>query len=94
MARWKPIKDWPRSDSSSKDLKHLTVWSYWPLCIGLRFTAAQVTSTQRLSRQKAVAEVHKWNPRKKQILKPEHIHIAWKQLADRGWIGQAASPKG
>ena len=42
----------------------------------------------------AVAEVHKWNPRKKQIFKSEHIHIAWEQLADLGWIGQAASPKG
>jgi hypothetical protein len=42
----------------------------------------------------AVAQVHEWNPRKRQIFKPEHIHIAWKQLADLGWIGQAASPKG
>lgn len=42
----------------------------------------------------AVVQVHEWNPRKKQIFKPEHIHIAWKQLSDLGWIGQATSPKG
>lgn len=42
----------------------------------------------------AVAYVHDWNPRKKQIFKPEHIQVAWKQLADLGWIGSASSSKG
>ena len=37
----------------------------------------------------AVAQVHAWNPRKKQIFKPEHLHIAWRRLAEAGWVGKA-----
>ncbi|MDY0874094.1 type II toxin-antitoxin system antitoxin DNA ADP-ribosyl glycohydrolase DarG [Dongia rigui] len=36
--------------------------------------------------QEAVVEVHEWNPRKKAIFKPEHIHVAWKTLEQRGWM--------
>lgn len=34
----------------------------------------------------AVKQAHAWNPRKKQVIRPEHVHIAWRQLVDRGWI--------
>ncbi len=36
----------------------------------------------------AVREVHAWNPRKKKVFRPEHVHIAWQRLVDRGWIGE------
>lgn len=30
--------------------------------------------------------VHSWNPRKQNIFKPDHIRVAWNQLAQRGWM--------
>jgi len=32
--------------------------------------------------------VHKWNPRKQRVFKPEHIKVAWARLAETGWIQQ------
>lgn len=37
------------------------------------------------SPENAVAQVHAWNPRKQQIFRPEHIHVAWDQLVEHGW---------
>lgn len=34
----------------------------------------------------ATKVVHAWNPRKKNIFKPDHIRAAWMQLAQRGWM--------
>lgn len=34
----------------------------------------------------AIDVVHSWNPRKKNIFKPDHIRAAWTQLTDRGWM--------
>ncbi|MDM8535289.1 macro domain-containing protein [Desulfobacterales bacterium HSG17] len=36
--------------------------------------------------EKAVAQVLNWNSRKKRIIKPPHIRIAWKRLKELGWI--------
>lgn len=36
--------------------------------------------------EEAIHDVHEWNPRKKTIFRPEHIHIAWKTLDERGWL--------
>lgn len=30
--------------------------------------------------------VHAWNPRKRNIFKPDHVRAAWNQLAQRGWM--------
>lgn len=30
--------------------------------------------------------VHDWNPRKRRLMKPEHIQLAWRQLAAQGWV--------
>ncbi len=35
---------------------------------------------------KAVAEVHRWNDRKRKMFKPEHIQIAWNRLHEQGWL--------
>jgi O-acetyl-ADP-ribose deacetylase (regulator of RNase III) len=34
----------------------------------------------------AVDQVHAWNPRKKQVFKPDHIRTAWDQLTRQGWM--------
>lgn len=38
----------------------------------------------------AVHDVHAWNPRKQRVFKPEHIHVAWDQLSEKGWIASRA----
>ena len=35
--------------------------------------------------EKAVAGVQSWNDRKRRLLKPEHLRLAWKRLHDQGW---------
>ena len=34
----------------------------------------------------AVAGIGTWNERKRQMFRPEHIHLAWDRLAAEGWI--------
>ncbi len=34
----------------------------------------------------AVVAVHNWNPRKKAILREDHIRTAWRRLNDQGWF--------
>ena len=36
--------------------------------------------------EKAVAGVQSWNDRKRHLLKPEHLRLAWKRLHDQGWV--------
>lgn len=33
-----------------------------------------------------VKAVHNWNVRKKRTFKPEYVRVAWRQLAEQGWI--------
>ena len=35
---------------------------------------------------KAVTGVHQWNDRKRRLLKPEHLKLAWQRLHDQGWV--------
>jgi O-acetyl-ADP-ribose deacetylase (regulator of RNase III) len=35
--------------------------------------------------EKAIAGVQSWNDRKRRLLKPEHLRLAWKRLHDQGW---------
>jgi len=30
--------------------------------------------------------VHKWNPRKQRVFKPEHVQVAWTRLTEAGWM--------
>jgi O-acetyl-ADP-ribose deacetylase (regulator of RNase III) len=39
----------------------------------------------------AIEQVHAWNERKRQTLKPEHIRIAWQRLAEQGWLPGTAA---
>jgi O-acetyl-ADP-ribose deacetylase (regulator of RNase III) len=36
--------------------------------------------------EKAVAGVRNWNDRKRRLLKPEHLKLAWQRLHDQGWV--------
>lgn len=38
-----------------------------------------------------VQAVHAWNDRKRRIMKPEHIQVAWNRLHDRGWLGREST---
>ena len=37
----------------------------------------------------AIEHVHAWNPRKRSVFQPKHIHVAWARLTDAGWIDHA-----
>jgi O-acetyl-ADP-ribose deacetylase (regulator of RNase III) len=39
----------------------------------------------RSSSESAIAAVHKWTPRKRKLLKPEHLKKAWQRLKDQNW---------
>lgn len=34
----------------------------------------------------AIEAVHQWNPRKRELMKPEHVAAAWKHLDSLGWL--------
>jgi len=34
----------------------------------------------------ALRAVHGWNERKRQLMQPAHVEIAWNRLAEEGWI--------
>jgi O-acetyl-ADP-ribose deacetylase (regulator of RNase III) len=36
--------------------------------------------------EEAITQVHRWNERKAQLLKSQHIKIAWDRLASQGWF--------
>ncbi|MBI2856759.1 MAG: macro domain-containing protein [Chloroflexi bacterium] len=43
----------------------------------------------------AIVRIHSWNDRKRYMFKPEHIRVAWRQLAEQGWLSapsQAQAP--
>jgi hypothetical protein len=35
-----------------------------------------------------IQAVHQWSDRKRRIMKPEHIRVAWNRLRDLGWLGR------
>jgi O-acetyl-ADP-ribose deacetylase (regulator of RNase III) len=34
----------------------------------------------------AIRQVHEWNPRKRDVFKPDHVRTAWEQLERNGWM--------
>ena len=38
------------------------------------------------SPEEAIAQIHTWNPRKQEVFRPGHIHTAWSQLLQQGWM--------
>jgi O-acetyl-ADP-ribose deacetylase (regulator of RNase III) len=41
------------------------------------------------SADEAVAAVRAWNDRKRRILRPQHVAIAWDRLKTQGWLGES-----
>lgn len=41
----------------------------------------------------AIVAVHKWNDRKRKILREDHIRIAWDRLKNQGWFKPHHSAK-
>jgi len=44
------------------------------------------------SGDEAVREIAKWNDRKRQMFKSEHILVAWERLVEQGWLSSTAEP--
>jgi O-acetyl-ADP-ribose deacetylase (regulator of RNase III) len=44
------------------------------------------TREQASNPAKAIAAIHTWNDRKRHLMKPAHIEVAWQQLVAQGWI--------
>ena len=42
-------------------------------------------SAPRENSEAAIAAVQKWSPRKRKLLKPEHLRKAWKRLKEQNW---------
>ena len=38
------------------------------------------------SPDEAIEKFHQWSERKRRIFRPQHIHIAWMRLEERGWL--------
>lgn len=38
-----------------------------------------------------VEAVHAWNPHKRRLMRPAHIHVAFERLRDRGWLAPPAT---
>lgn len=41
----------------------------------------------------ALVKVGEWNPRKKRMMEPHHVKVAWEQLEEYGWLNKSASLK-
>lgn len=41
----------------------------------------------------AIRVVHSWNPRKRALLRAEHIRIAWRRLSERGWFRHSSTKR-
>lgn len=44
------------------------------------------TREQANNPAKAITAIHAWNARKRHLMKPAHIEVAWQQLATYGWV--------
>jgi len=47
---------------------------------------ARVEPSPARTEDEAVARVHAWKDRKRRLMQPQHIRIAWRHLRDLGWI--------
>jgi len=59
-----------------------------PYGMELLATVHWVASRQHnvTSADQALVAVHAWNDRKRRVLRPQHVAIAWERLVSQGWI--------
>lgn len=43
--------------------------------------------------EEAIEHVHRWNPRRQSVFRPEHVRIAWERLAAAGWLHFEPRPR-
>ena len=55
------------------------------LLASVHWLAVHETPAAR-TQEDAVAGVQAWNERKRQMFRPDHIHVAWDRLTAGGWI--------
>jgi len=41
------------------------------------------------SPEQAIEKVHAWNERKRKLIRPEHVRVAWSRLVSEGWLAPA-----
>lgn len=47
---------------------------------------ATTTPEAKQSPEAAIDAVQRWSPRKRRIMKPEHVRLAWQRLKEQGWL--------
>lgn len=58
---------------------------HWVSSVGGKQGEAPATDAET-----AMKLVHAWNPRKQRLFQPSHIQVAWRQLAEQGWLAAHA----
>ena len=38
--------------------------------------------------EQAMEKINNWNKRKRDLIKPEHVSIAWQRLSEQDWISE------
>ncbi len=47
---------------------------------------ARKSDEPALTQDEAIEKIHAWNDRKRKMLKPDHIRVAWEHLQESGWL--------
>lgn len=50
---------------------------------------AQEDPTVQRSARRAIERAHSWNRRKREVLRPKHLQVAWQRLASQNWLPAA-----
>lgn len=56
------------------------------LMSSVHWVATEEDESARVDVEAAIRGVSDWSPRKRELLKAEHIRIAWNQLREKGWL--------
>ncbi|HVC93498.1 MAG TPA: macro domain-containing protein [Pirellulales bacterium] len=59
------------------------------LLASVHWAASQPTDAPEL--HVVVEFIHGWNDRKRRLMKPDHIRVAWERLSGEGWIAREAN---
>lgn len=52
----------------------------------VHWVATRINPSAKTDVEEAIAGVHSWNKRKKELFPREHIQLAWSQLSSQGWF--------
>ena len=83
-----------RRDFSRQVAWNRAIWVFDGYLMARRFGLELLSSVHwvmrenaeaRESSEAAAAAVHKWNPRKRRVMKKEHLLKAWQRLKEQSW---------